>query len=301
MIVLLCEGFATGATLHQITTLPVAIAFDAGNLLPVALVLRRRYRAARILVCADDDFATRDNPGIAAASAAALAVGGAWLAPVFADDPVRADVAAQVNFSAENWHAQVGAALNGRGKRTDFNDLATWEHGGTAAVQAQIESKLRELGWNTGNKPRPTAESGDGPVNRAPLKAILTTEELFDRYSIVYGHGGTAFDHREHQLVALSDVRDACTHKETHRRWMENPDKRIVRIDEVGFDPAGQDPQIKCNLYGGWPTIPKNGCCDRLLELLEYLCSAARKITPAKSTTGRCPGLLTRYSIRAPK
>jgi putative DNA primase/helicase len=53
--------------------------------------------------------------------------------------------------------------------------------------------------------------------------------------------------------------------------------KSMVRMDEVGFDPTGTDPGIKCNLYGGWPTQDKQGCCDRLLELLEYLCSNDEK------------------------
>jgi len=44
-------------------------------------------------------------------------------------------------------------------------------------------------------------------------------------------------------------------------------------LDEVGFDPAGTDKRITCNLYGGWPTVPKQGDCSKLLELLRYLCS----------------------------
>ena len=42
-IVLVAEGYATGATLHEATGLPVAIAFDAGNLRHVAAALRERY------------------------------------------------------------------------------------------------------------------------------------------------------------------------------------------------------------------------------------------------------------------
>ncbi|MEW6038013.1 MAG: hypothetical protein AB1648_07180 [Pseudomonadota bacterium] len=46
-LVMLCEGYATGATLYERTGHPVAVAFDAGNLKPVALALRARDLACR--------------------------------------------------------------------------------------------------------------------------------------------------------------------------------------------------------------------------------------------------------------
>src|SRR6185503_7325370 len=78
---------------------------------------------------------------------------------------------------------------------------------------------------------------------------------------------------QEHCLLALSDMRDACMSREIHRAWAEHPDRAIVRVREVGFDPAGDDPAIKCNLWSGWPTTPQAGSCDKLLELLRYMCS----------------------------
>ena len=41
--VLLCEGYATGASLHMATGLCVVVAYDAGNLLPVGKAMRERY------------------------------------------------------------------------------------------------------------------------------------------------------------------------------------------------------------------------------------------------------------------
>jgi len=74
---LLCEGWATAKSLHRATGLPVAVAFSSGNLLAVAEVLRRKYPASRITVCADNDFKPDgSNPGVKAATAAAMAVGG---------------------------------------------------------------------------------------------------------------------------------------------------------------------------------------------------------------------------------
>lgn len=54
--VLICEGFATGASLHEATGLPVACAFSAGNLTPVAEQLRQQFPTAVIVICGDNDL-----------------------------------------------------------------------------------------------------------------------------------------------------------------------------------------------------------------------------------------------------
>jgi putative DNA primase/helicase len=77
---LVCEGYATGASLHEATGMPVAVAFSAGNLKPVSLALRAEYPDMRLIVCADND-ATEGNPGLAKATEAALAVGGLLAVP----------------------------------------------------------------------------------------------------------------------------------------------------------------------------------------------------------------------------
>ena len=79
----LCEGYATGATIHEAIGAAVAMAFHAGNLRAVALVLREAHPDAELVVCADDDRYTEGNPGVAHARAAAAAVGGLVLVPSF--------------------------------------------------------------------------------------------------------------------------------------------------------------------------------------------------------------------------
>lgn len=84
-VVLICEGYATGATLFEATGYPVAVAFDAGNLAPVAQALRQRHPEARLIVCGDDDRDTQAqtgrNPGRSKATEAAQAVGGVAVFP----------------------------------------------------------------------------------------------------------------------------------------------------------------------------------------------------------------------------
>jgi putative DNA primase/helicase len=69
-VVLLCEGLATGLTIRMALNnrFAVFVAFDAGNLRPVADMLRALYPTSPILVCADDDWQTKGNPGIAKAT-----------------------------------------------------------------------------------------------------------------------------------------------------------------------------------------------------------------------------------------
>ena len=96
----ICEGWATGATLHQDGGYTVACAMNAGNLKPVALALRAEYHTTEIIIAGDDDRRTDGNPGRTAANAAAVAVGGLVTFP--------------------EWPTDVPLALS------DFNDLAAW-------------------------------------------------------------------------------------------------------------------------------------------------------------------------------
>ncbi len=71
--VLIGEGFATGASLHEATGLPVVVAFSAPNLTSVAEQLRRQYPTATIILCGDNDLS---GTGQKAAREAAEAIGG---------------------------------------------------------------------------------------------------------------------------------------------------------------------------------------------------------------------------------
>ena len=80
---ILCEGFATGATVHAATGDRVVVAFNSGNLLHVAKALRAKYPTARILIAGDDDHASKENGGRKAAEAAAKAINAAAVYPTF--------------------------------------------------------------------------------------------------------------------------------------------------------------------------------------------------------------------------
>lgn len=110
-VLCIAEGYATGASVREATGYAVAVAFDAGNLEPVAKALRAKFPELRLILCADDDAATAGNPGVTKATLAARAVGGLVALPDFGPD--RPDGA------------------------KDFNDLAL--HRGAEAVRSAIE------------------------------------------------------------------------------------------------------------------------------------------------------------------
>ena len=247
-LVLVAEGYATAATLHESTGLPVAVAFDAGSLMPVVADLAQKYRTSKILICADDDYLTPGNPGCEAARLAATAHGAAWCSP---------------KFSEERSTTKKGP--------TDYNDLANLE--GPHVVANQITAHLESLGWKI-PRARELTTGGQGELpSKTILSSLLSVDEACDRFALIYGGKGTLFDRQEHLLVPKTDVLDIIP-DHGWREWKLRQDRKVVRLSEVGFDPACTDKSIRCNLWGGWPTEPKAGKCEVLLDLLRYLCSA---------------------------
>ncbi len=115
-VLCIAEGYATGATIHAATGHAVAVAFNAGNVEPVAKALRAKFPGLTIIVCADDDVNTQGNPGLTKATEAARSIGARLAMPDFGNDRPE------------------GA--------TDFNDMAA--HCGAETVRACIDAQLSQ-------------------------------------------------------------------------------------------------------------------------------------------------------------
>jgi putative DNA primase/helicase len=89
--ILICEGWATGATLHEETGHPVLCAMNAGNLLAVATAARSAWAGAELVICADNDRQTKGNPGVTYATAAAKATGAKLIVPEFPEGVAGSD------------------------------------------------------------------------------------------------------------------------------------------------------------------------------------------------------------------
>lgn len=110
---LVCEGFATGASLHEATGHAVAVAFNAGNIARVAKLMQKKYLDIKVVICADNDIHVdgKENVGVSAAMKAATELG-AYLAVPELD-----------------------------GMKCDFNDLKLAN--GTDAVKSVIDNAMK--------------------------------------------------------------------------------------------------------------------------------------------------------------
>jgi P4 family phage/plasmid primase-like protien len=112
----ICEGYATGATIHESTGASILCALNAGNLLAVARMAQRKYPGREIIIAADNDSGTEGNPGITKAQAAGEVIKAPVLWPEFPDGAIG----------------------------SDFNDLQTVC--GLEAVRAQLTIKKQTTG-----------------------------------------------------------------------------------------------------------------------------------------------------------
>lgn len=138
-MLIVCEGFATGASIHEATGHAVACAMNAGNLSEVAQTLRAKYPNLQIILAADDDHLNAGNTGLTKAREAALAVGGKLAVPDFGS--------------------------NRPEDATDFNDL--YQIAGADAVQRCIEEA----------QATDASEPGNGWPELQPLIAQIDLED----------------------------------------------------------------------------------------------------------------------------
>ena len=149
--VLIAEGLATALTCHLICPDALTVAgIDAGNLLPVAEVMRRKYPLAQIVIAADNDrLDDKPNTGTERAEKAALSVDGYVSVPP-------TDYKADWN----DYHQQYGLAAA----------TAAFNH---SMYQPQGEDVKPQLQAIEGGKKRQSAEPGDISQMAASQKAKL--------------------------------------------------------------------------------------------------------------------------------
>lgn len=191
-----CEGFATGASIYEATGLPVAVAFNAGNLLPVAETMRSVFPALQIVICADDDYLTEGNTGIAKANEAARKVGGCVAIPQFGEK--RPD------------------------KATDFNDLAL--HLGNEAVKACIDAAVSDS--NAGGEATPLPDNEKTPEPSENLDADTLIKAAAKLSSVEY-------DHQREAIAKQLGVRTATLDAEVKKLRKDSERRTSIEFDEV--------------------------------------------------------------------
>jgi len=121
--ILIAEGYSTAATLHEATGKPVIVAFDSGNLKPVAESLKKAFPKSKLILAADNDHHLPAkqigiNVGLVKAREAADLVEGVVIAPELTNPEKEKDL-------------------------TDWNDLA--QERGKKAIRKQLSETLGSL------------------------------------------------------------------------------------------------------------------------------------------------------------
>lgn len=189
--VLIAEGLATALSVHLMRPDALAVAaIDAGNLLPVAEVMRRKYPEAKITIAADNDYHDdQPNTGKEAAEKAALSVAG-WVSLPPTD--YKAD---WNDYHQQNGLEAATAALNDsmyqpQGESVSVQ-LKAIEGGKITArdidpLKPRIESRKDGVYWIT---PKVDKESGEIINNESwlasPMDVIGTGRDDKDQYLII--------------------------------------------------------------------------------------------------------------------
>lgn len=156
--VALCEGYATGATIHAATGWAVAVCFDRSNLLTIAEALKPTMTGVEFVVCADNDAWTDGNPGVVDATKAAKAIRARLCVPHF-----------------QNTDTQP----------TDWNDLQALE--GLDAVRDQLLPDPAALVPVNDNRPRSVDYLSpliDTTERGKPISTIENLQEMCRRLGV---------------------------------------------------------------------------------------------------------------------
>ncbi len=121
---LFAEGYATAASLHEATGLPVLMTVDAGNMIAVAENARQIWTDSPFVFCADNDHQREINKGVFSATKAAEVTNGEVIIPAFTE-------------------AEKAQGL------TDFNDLDASR--GRDDFQHVMNAQLKHIGIPTPN------------------------------------------------------------------------------------------------------------------------------------------------------
>lgn len=160
-ILLICEGYATGASLYEATGYAVAVVFNAGNLLPVATALRKKFPDLTLIVCADNDVATDGNPGLSKAQ----------------------ECAGQINGMLAVAKFQESASIDGK-IPTDFNDMHRLL--GLPAVAEVIAQALgagndsSQTAKGPAESPPPKGETKEPRMGLKEFEALIEDADDFD-------------------------------------------------------------------------------------------------------------------------
>ena len=110
-----------------------------------------------------------------------------------------------------------------------------------------------------------------------PLEVPVTLcdgpDAIVVRYALIYGHD-LICDMFDHTLMRMGAFRLIYS-RELIKAWLLDPRRRVVRLEQIVFEPSGIAPHGCINTFQGWPLAPKNGDVAPFMELLLHVIGGA--------------------------
>lgn len=233
-LIYICEGFATGASVHMATDKTVLVAFDGGNLIHVVKNVLSQYPEAKLVIAADNDHETKINGKLR---------------------NVGLEKANQINAVYPNIKVVYPEFKEPAGK-TDFNDLFVAE--GIAEVTAQLAGKKKE----------PQKEL----VKKDQLKVLEPDNENWRDRLIVAKNGIDQRSTINASLILAHDeaVSNIFRYDSFSKQillmrcppWMNDSDFKVRAVQDQDYIP------LECWFEENWRLkVPKNKCADLIMSV----------------------------------
>ena len=196
-----CEGYATGASIHEATGHAVICALNCGSLPEVAKTLREKFPQREIIIAADNDSFRKNNPGLREALSAAKAIRAKLAVPQF-------------KFIAL------------AGEPTDFNDIALLA--GLGEVKRQIQA-ASEPGQE--REDETAGENSSGESDDATIRRLAAMSRL--EYECIRKAEAKKLGYRVSVLDSLVEARKSEKPRNTEAP-VESIPLRIAKLKEPG-------------------------------------------------------------------
>ena len=292
--VFVCEGYATGAAIHEATGIPVVVAFFCHNLHPVIESLRAAFPKIRIINAGDDDRHTRQRCLRFFSETYGVRV---QISPLRKGEAAKwehhtSPVAGEMNLSVsevrEGKLRRIVAAFDymADGKSRLVN--RKWENAGREAA-----AKL----WTDFNVPtifpvfrnrKSTGtdfddlllEDGRDACRDQLVKALdsspkeinseIDIDWAVDRFSLIYGKG-VFWDSERFCRIRVDHAK--LQWPDTIKALMSSNRRKIIDERQLVFRPDGIVQEGEINTFDHFPIKPDSSKpCDLIVEHLKFLC-----------------------------
>lgn len=268
-IVYVAEGYATAASVYEATGQAVACAFNAGNLAPVAKVLRAKFPEARIIIAGDHDVS---DTGQTAAMNAAQAVNGEVAIPADPGDWNDVHAARGIEAVREGLDARKTPRVEPEPLRRPLPPAEPYPLDALGDVLGAAAQRMRDT------VQAPDALCGQSVLAAASLAVQAHADVLVDGrreplslWAVTIAESGerkSAVDrialepHREHERAALAEYKharklfelDAQAFEAASRAASRGKDPDAIRA-ALGKLGAAPEPPVKPIWIVGTPTI----------------------------------------------